>query len=116
MRRLTKKITSLILLASFTASLSSMALAANTGTVTDDCVRLRREASTSSDALGMLAKGDKVSILDNENNGWLKITYTDSEGSHTGYVSAEFIKTSDSSSSKKKETEKKQDADTSKDA
>ena len=116
MRRLTKRITSFVLLASFTASLSSMALAANTGTVTDDCVRLRREASTSSDPLGMLAKGDKVSILDSEDNGWLKITYTDSEGSHTGYVSAEFIKTSDSSSSKKKETKKKQDADTSKDA
>ncbi len=42
MRRLTKRITSFVLLASFTASLSSMALAANTGTVTDDCVRLRR--------------------------------------------------------------------------
>lgn len=113
MRRLTKKITSFVLLASFTASLSSMALAANTGTVTDDCVRLRREASTSSDALGMLAKGDKVSILDNEDNGWLKISYTDSEGSHTGYVSAEFVKTSDSSSSKKKEkkTEKTETTD-----
>ncbi len=70
-----------------------MALAADVGTVTDDCVRLRRSASTSSDPLGMLAKGDKVSILDSENDGWLKITYTDDEGSHTGYVSAEFIKT-----------------------
>ena len=101
MRRLTKKITSLVLLASFTASLSSMALAADVGTVTDDCVRLRRSASTSSDPLGMLAKGDKVSILDSENDGWLKITYTDDEGSHTGYVSAEFIKTSDSAKTKK---------------
>ena len=50
MRRLKKKITSLVLLASFTASLSSMALAADVGTVTDDCVRLRRKASTSSDS------------------------------------------------------------------
>ena len=56
MRRLKKKITSLVLLASFTASLSSMTLAADVGTVTDDCVRLRREASTSSDSLGMLVK------------------------------------------------------------
>ena len=56
MRRLKKKITSLVLLASFTASLSSMALAADVGTVTDDCVRLRRKASTSSDSLGMLVK------------------------------------------------------------
>ena len=93
MRRLTKKITSIVLLASFTASLSSMALAADVGTVTDDCVRLRRKASTSSDSLGMLVKGDKVSILDQEDNGWLKITYTDSEGTHTGYVSGEFVKT-----------------------
>lgn len=114
MRRLTKKITSFVLLASFTASLSSMALAAETGTVTDDCVRLRREASTSSDPLGMLAKGDKVSILDSKNDDWLKITYTDSEGSHTGYVSAEFIKTSDSSKPKKKKAEKKKDEDTAK--
>ena len=116
MRRLTKKITSLVLLASFTASLSSMALAADVGTVTDDCVRLRRSASTSSDPLGMLAKGDKVSILDSENDGWLKITYTDDEGSHTGYVSAEFIKTSDSAKTKKtqKAAKKKTEKNTAK--
>lgn len=112
MRRLTKKITSFILLASFTASLSSMALAANTGTVNSDCVRLRREASTSSDPLGMLAKGDKVSILDSEDNGWLKISYTDAEGSHTGYVSADFIKTSDSSKKTEKSTTKTTDTST----
>ena len=93
-----------------------MALAADVGTVTDDCVRLRRSASTSSDPLGMLAKGDKVSILDSENDGWLKITYTDDEGSHTGYVSAEFIKTSDSAKTKKtqKAAKKKTEKNTAK--
>ena len=111
MRRLTKKITSIVLLASFTASLSSMALAADVGTVTDDCVRLRRKASTSSDSLGMLVKGDKVSILDQEDNGWLKITYTDSEGTHTGYVSGEFVKTN---STKKTDSKKKTSKDTKK--
>ena len=109
MRRLTKKITSIVLLASFTASLSSMALAADVGTVTDDCVRLRRKASTSSDSLGMLVKGDKVSILDQEDNGWLKITYTDSEGTHTGYVSGEFVKTN---STKKTDSKKNTSKDT----
>ena len=119
MRRLKKKITSLVLLASFTASLSSMALAADVGTVTDDCVRLRRKASTSSDSLGMLVKGDKVSILEQEDNGWLKITYTDSEGTHTGYVSGEFVKTnaakktdSKKTTSKDTETTTKAKADT----
>lgn len=111
MRRLTKKITSIVLLASFTASLSSMALAADVGTVTDDCVRLRRKASTSSDSLGMLVKGDKVSILDQEDNGWLKITYTDSEGTHTGYVSGEFVKTN---STKKTDSKKNTSKDTKK--
>ena len=111
MRRLKKKITSIVLLASFTASLSSMALAADVGTVTDDCVRLRREASTSSDSLGMLVKGDKVSILDQEDNGWLKITYTDSEGTHTGYVSGEFVKTN---STKKTDSKKNTSKDTKK--
>ena len=105
MRRLTKKITSIVLLASFTASLSSMALATDVGTVNADCVRLRREASTSSDSLGMLVKGDKVSILDQEENGWLKITYTDNEGSHTGYISGEFVQTN--TTQKKKEASKK---------
>ena len=104
MRRLTKKITSIVLLASFTASLSSITLAADVGTVTDDCVRLRREASTSSDSLGMLVKGDKVSLLDQEDNGWLKITYTDSEGTHTGYVSGEFVKTNGSKKATAKDT------------
>lgn len=119
MRRLKKKITSLVLLASFTASLSSMALAADVGTVTDDGVRLRRKASTSSDSLGMLVKGDKVSILEQEDNGWLKITYTDSEGTHTGYVSGEFVKTnaakktdSKKTTSKDTETTTKAKADT----
>ena len=111
MRRLTKKITSIVLLASFTASLSSMALAADVGTVTDDCVRLRRKASTSSDSLGMLVKGDKVSILDQEDNGWLKITYTDSEGTHIGYVSGEFVKTN---STKKTDSKKNTSKDTKK--
>ena len=96
-----------------------MALAADVGTVTDDCVRLRRKASTSSDSLGMLVKGDKVSILEQEDNGWLKITYTDSEGTHTGYVSGEFVKTnaakktdSKKTTSKDTETTTKAKADT----
>lgn len=82
-----------------------MALATDVGTVNADCVRLRREASTSSDSLGMLVKGDKVSILEQEDNGWLKITYTDSEGSHTGYISGEFVQTN--TTQKKKEDSKK---------
>lgn len=114
MRRLTKKITSFVLLASFTAGLSSMALATSTGTVNSDCVRLRREASTSSDPLGMLAKGDKVSILDSEDNGWLKISYTDGDGDHTGYVSSEFIKTSDTKKTETQTTAAKSTKDTTK--
>lgn len=86
-----------------------MALAADVGTVTDDCVRLRREATTSSDSLGMLVKGDKVSILNQEDSGWLKITYTDSEGTHTGYVSGEFVKTN---TTKKTDSKKKTSKDT----
>lgn len=111
MRRLTKKITSFVLLASFTAGLSSMALATSTGTVNSDCVRLRRAATTTSDSLGMLAKGDKVSILDSEGNGWLKISYTDGDGDHTGYVSSEFIKTS---ATKKMEAKSESAKDTTK--
>lgn len=84
-----------------------MTLAADVGTVTDDCVRLRREASTSSDSLGMLVKGDKVSILDQEDNGWLKITYTDGEGTHTGYVSGEFVKTNATKQTSSKKTTSK---------
>lgn len=91
-----------------------MALAADTGTVNTDCVRLRREATTSSDSLGMLVNGQKVSILEQEDNGWLKITYTDAEGSHTGYISSEFVQTGAKSKKTKAKTKTETKTDTTK--
>lgn len=116
MRRLTKKITSLVLLASFTASLSSMALAADVGTVTDDASGCAGAPALLLTRWACWQRAIKVSILDSENDGWLKITYTDDEGSHTGYVSAEFIKTSDSAKTKKtqKAAKKKTEKNTAK--
>ena len=109
MRRLTTKITSLALAAAVTAGLGTTGLAVdpNTGTVISDCVRLRREASVSSDSLGMLAKGDKVAILDNNGKGWLRIYYNDSEGRHTGYISADFVEAPGLAKAAAKKTEQK---------
>lgn len=55
-------------------------------TVTGDTVNLRSEASTSSDILASMKKGDTVTKISEEND-WIKVTY----GSLTGYVAAYLV-------------------------
>ena len=62
---------------------------AQTGEITGNGVRVRKEPSTSSTIVTLVEKGKKVEILD-EKSDWYKI----STGSSTGWVSAELIKKS----------------------
>lgn len=57
-----------------------------TGTVNTDSLNLREEASTDSAVLDLLAKDDKVEVLE-EKDGWYKVKFKD----YTGFVSKEFI-------------------------
>lgn len=65
-----------------------------TGYVTADALNVRSGAGTSYSRLGLLYKGNSVSIL-GSSNGWYKISY----GNGAGYVSAEYISTSNNSGS-----------------
>lgn len=58
------------------------------GTIQGDTVRIRKEATTASSVVGMLAKGQQVPAAEQENSSWVQVTLEDGT---TGYVSAEFI-------------------------
>ncbi len=62
-------------------------VAVGAGCTTGSSLRLRAEASTSSDIVTTLDKSVAVAILDDSIEGWYKIAY---EG-NTGYVSADYL-------------------------
>ena len=57
------------------------------GTVNTDTLRLRKEASTESGVRTLLSGGNKVTVIDESIEGWLKVQYK----SYTGYVSADYV-------------------------
>lgn len=61
---------------------------AATGTVTGSSVRIRKEASATSEVISVATKGEKVEVLAEE-DGWYKINFEDI----TGYISADFVET-----------------------
>ena len=63
------------------------AFAAEQAGVTTDSLRLRAEANTSSAVLATAPKGAAVSILEDNGDGWYKVTYD----GKTGFMSAEYV-------------------------
>ena len=57
------------------------------GTILDEAVRLRKEASTNCGVITLLAKNKKVTVLDETLEGWYKVQY----GSYTGYVAKQYV-------------------------
>ena len=84
-RFLRTALTSALLCAVFAATAS----AANygSGVVTENSLRLRQGASTSSAILNTVDKGTKVVVLENQKNGWYKV---DLNGT-VGYMSASYL-------------------------
>ena len=74
--------------------LTATAAAAETGTVTGSSLRIRQEPSTQSEALAQLNAGTQVQIL-NDLGDWYQISW----GSYSGYVSADYISRSSTSTS-----------------
>ena len=70
-----------------TAHTMAADVAVGAGCTTGSSLRLRAEASTSSDIVTTLDKSVAVAILDDSIAGWYKIAY---EG-NTGYVSADYL-------------------------
>jgi len=63
------------------------AAAKTVATVTGETVRVRKEASTEASILKELSQGQKVDVLDNSLEGWVKVK----AGNKEGYISAEFV-------------------------
>lgn len=57
------------------------------GTIVDEAVRLRKEASTECDVLTLLAMYNKVTVLDESLEGWYKVQI----GSYVGYVVKGYV-------------------------
>lgn len=76
---------------------STIIKATTTITVTADTLNLRKKASTSSDIVTLLSKGDSCELIE-EYGEWYKVKYK----TYTGYVSKEYVK-------KKEETNQKSD-------
>lgn len=58
------------------------------GTIKADALNLRKKASTDSGVYTLISQGQKVTVLDDSKEGWLKVKYN----SYTGYVAAEYVK------------------------
>lgn len=63
------------------------AAARTVATVTGETVRVRKEASTEATILKELSQGQKVDVLDDTLEGWVKVK----AGNKEGYISAEFV-------------------------
>ena len=70
-----------------TAHTMAADIAIGAGCTTGSSLRMRAEASTSSDIVGTLDKSVAVAILDDSIDGWFKIAYA----GKTGYVSADYL-------------------------
>ena len=71
-------------------SISLTCFATTEGIITEETVRLRKEASTSSNTLSLLAKDAKVEVLE-QSGDWYKVNYGDT----TGYVHKDYVKVAD---------------------
>ena len=90
---LSKAVKVLVLSAAATMLLAGFAMAAEenmavaVGATTGSSLRLRAEASTSSNIITTLDKGVAVAVLDDTLDGWYKIAFNGS----TGFISADYM-------------------------
>lgn len=54
-------------------------------------VNFRAEPSAEAEVLKELANGTGVDVLENEANGWSKVSYSDADGSITGYIRSDLL-------------------------
>ena len=71
-----------------TAHTMAADIAIGAGCTTGSALRMRTEASTSSDIVTTLDKSVAVAILDDTTDGWFKVAYN----GKTGYVSADYLR------------------------
>lgn len=89
-----KKFCFIMLVAIITIFLMNLISFATTeGKITDETVRLRKEASTDSDTISLLAKDAKVDVIEKSGD-WYVVKYED----NTGYVHKDYIELQDEAS------------------
>lgn len=84
--KVNKKLFFIILFATIIMIIFILPIYATTGTVTTDSLKLRQEASTSSNVLDLIDNGTIVDVSGEENN-FYKVTYNGS----TGYLSKDYV-------------------------
>ena len=96
----------LIFIAAFIATfLLGNKVYASSGSTVNDLTRIRRSASTDSDAIAVMAKGQEVEILE-EDGEWYKIKYvSENDGTFVGYVRSDLLKVEEDKTSKKESKE-----------
>ncbi len=77
---------------------------ATTGKAINDTTRIRKKASTNSEVVAVMTKGEKIEIL-SEENGWYKVEYKEGNSKTTGYVRNDLLDVE----GKKKEESKKEE-------
>ena len=77
---------------------------ATTGKAINDTTRIRKKASTYSEVVAVMTKGEKIEIL-SEENGWYKVEYKEGNSKTTGYVRNDLLDVEE----KKKEESKKEE-------
>ena len=77
---------------------------ATTGKAMNDTTRIRKKASTNSEVIAVMTKGEKIEIL-SEENGWYKVEYKEGNSKTTGYVRNDLLDVE----GKKKEESKKEE-------
>lgn len=87
--KIKKHVVSIVIIAFF-MMIFSKDVQASTLKITTDTLNLRKEASTSSDILTLLSKGEECEVLDTTGD-WYKVKYK----TYTGYVSKEYVKLSE---------------------
>lgn len=96
----------LIFIAAFIATfLLGTKVYASSGSTVNDLTRIRRSASTDSDAIAVMAKGQEVEILEKAGE-WYKIKYvSENDGTFVGYVRGDLLKVEEDITSKKESEE-----------
>lgn len=81
------KILVIFVLITVSFTITVLAEAGGTGTVTSNCLNVRKEASFDSEVQDTVVRGTSVLIIDTPNNEWYQVYYNGS----TGYMAAEYL-------------------------
>lgn len=96
--RVTKRCLGICLFVSIILIVLSNVVLAETGTIIASSVRIREDATTSSEVISVAKKDEEVEVI-GEKNGWYQVKFENI----TGYISADYVKTNYTAESQSQE-------------